>query len=62
MKRNCMLNMHKHHLRGSDGTEAWLMRKSHMRHIYHARDHASLGFPGVLHKNVGHSNFGYSTF
>ena len=47
-KRNCMLNTHKHHLRGSDGTEAWLMRKSHMRHVYHARDHASVRLPGFF--------------
>ena len=29
-----MPNTHKHRLRGSDGTEAWLMRKSHRRHVY----------------------------
>ena len=28
-----MPNIHKHILRGSDGTEAWLMRKSHTRHV-----------------------------
>ena len=33
---NCMPNTHKHRLRGSDGTEAWLMRKSHTRYVYHA--------------------------
>ena len=26
-----MPNAHEHRLRGSDGTEAWLMRKSHTR-------------------------------
>ena len=33
---NYMPNTHKHRLRGSDGTEAWLMCKSHTRHVYHA--------------------------
>ena len=34
--RNCTRDTHKDRLRGSDGTEAWLMRKSHTRHVYHA--------------------------
>ena len=33
MLRNYTLNTHKHRLRGSDGTEAWLMRKSHTRDV-----------------------------
>ena len=31
---NRMPNTYKHHLRGSDGTEAWLMRKSHTSHCF----------------------------
>ena len=62
MKRNCMLNTYKHHLRGSDGTEALLMHNSHTRHVYHARDHASVRLPGVLHKNVGHRSLDIGRF
>ena len=40
--RNCMPVTHKHRLRGSDGTDAWLMHKLHTHHVYHAISSAVL--------------------